>query len=120
MDYKSTNEYNELIVFLQDMLSGDEQSISDQLLTMSDNHLVYGMINFCRGFEASSSKNGELANFIDQSYTSFQVIAIRGLSDDNQPNSLSLINFIHFLKKNRGHLTRKSLSFHTQDDCLTW
>lgn len=112
MEYKSTPEYNELINELHTMLSGDNQSVSNQLLTMSDNHLVYQMINFCRGFEASSSKNTELANFIDQSYACFQITAIRGLSDDNQRNSLSLINTIHFLKKQRTLLTRENYVCH--------
>ena len=94
------------------MLNGDDQSVSDQLLTMSDNHLVYQMINFCRGFETSSSKNGELSNFIDQGFVSFQVTSIRAISDDTQPNSLSLINAINFLRINREYFTRKNYVCH--------
>jgi len=112
MEYKSSSEFNELIGKLQVMVSGDEQSIVNQLLTLSDNHLVYQMINFCRGFEVSSSKNFEIGNFIDQSYASFQVIGIRGLSDDAQANSLSLINAFYLLKKQREHLTRQNYVCH--------
>jgi len=112
MVYKSTIAYNNLVKELQDMLMGDEQSIANQLIRMSDKHLVFQMINFSRGFENSSSKNAEIANFIDQSYACYQVTAIRGLGFDKRPESLSLNNTIVFLEKHIKHLTRKNYVCH--------
>lgn len=105
---ESTPEYNELISRLKNCLMDDEQSVSKQLLNLTDNHLVYQMINDCRKFEYSSSRNPDVGYFIDQSYVCFQVTGIRGIAFDIQPNSLSLINAIKWIEEKRHIITRKN------------